>query len=178
MNTENNTISYGDIVIDLGAIPHDSLRKLASKGLTHYLGNEQASKVTAKAKAYADENGEDADDATRAAWRDEFIAIAMDKLMSGAMGAVESRGPRGTSTDTVMREIAEKEIRDVLKQNKLTMPTGDKTIKLADGEFTRAQLIARRLERHGERLRGEAEAELRARERKAAKEAEAGLAAL
>ena len=172
----NYTITYGDRSVDIRELPHTSLMALVNRGKTHYFGSEQASKVSGWADGVAEETGAVPDDAARAAKKAEFVAAAWEALLGGTVGVSQARGPRGTPIDSIIKTLAVKEIAAILKSQGLAMPTGDKVVQFANGEaFTRAQLVERRLAKHGDRLRKEAEAEIKARERLAAKAAkEAG----
>jgi GH24 family phage-related lysozyme (muramidase) len=164
------TITYGAHTIDTATLPEVSILSLISKGLAHFLGNEQASKVTRWKK-----DNESADEAAVAATLAQYQADALVQLAEGKVGIHASR-PRGSALETIMREIAEKEVRMVLKQSNLTMPSGDKKLTFADGtELTRQDLLSRRLAHatHGPRIKALAEKELAARERNATKAMEA-----
>jgi len=181
------TLAYGDkYKIDLSSLPEASLRALLSRGLTHYMGSEQASKVTSARKAAE----EAAAEAAKAAGGDEaaiaaaiasafgeaeaeaakvkFQDEAWGHLVAGTMGG-GARGPRGTAVETVMRQIIVADITTKLKAAGLTVPKGKDTIKLGEQAFTLSDLIDRAMARDGERFRKEAEAEMKARERRAAK---------
>lgn len=157
-------LEYGTHKLDTAKWPEKSVEALIRRGLAHYLGNEQASKVT----AHFDDKP-DATDVEKAAFKAECQAKAIEALEKGTIGA-NVRGPRGSQVETIVRQLAEKEVRDILKHNGLTMPSGDKVVEFANGEkLTRAQLIERRVAKHGERLNKEAETEMKRREREAAK---------
>jgi len=167
-NTAPAVLSYGDkYKIDLSSLPEASLRALLSRGLTHYMGSEQASKVTAARKA-AEEAGETFGEAEAEAAKVKFQDEAWGHLVGGTMGG-GARGPRGTAVETVMRQIIVADITTKLKAAGLTVPKGKDTIKLGEQAFTLAALIDRAMARDGDRFRKEAEAEMKARERRAAK---------
>ena len=167
---------------DLAALPTTTVVALARRGLAHLLGNEAASKVSG---AVDNEAGvTEADDvgvknSKRAAWKtanaDKFTNIVasvrhvlLTALDAGTLGA-STRGPRGSSADTIAREIAEDEIMAILKQHGIARPkkAADK-VNIPDGSaFTMGELIARRLSDtapygHGARIRKAAEAKLAA----------------
>ena len=157
-------IKYGEFTIVTAKLPEASVTALLRRGLAHFLGNEQASKVAAEFKDNAE-----ATQAEKDKFKAGCVTAALQALQDGTVGA-NTRGPRGTAIDTVIRGLAEKEVRDALKHLGVTMPSGDKVVKFADGqELTRAQLIDRRVAKHGERLKKEAEVEMNRREREAAK---------
>ena len=167
-----SNLTYGDITIDFSALPPSSQFALARRGLAHYLGNEQASKVTSwKDARNADCNPPN--DAEIATYKGDLITAALAALAEGKVGA-NVRGPRGMAAETVMRELAQKEVMGILAQVGLSLPAKkDAVVTFPNGDtFTRVQLIERRIERHKERLMKAAETELRARERLASKAAE------
>lgn len=156
--------TYGNITVDTDKLPAPSIAAMLSRGLSHFLGNEQASKVAAKFK---DDTRAD-DDATliadKAKYKAECQANAMTALTAGTVGE-SNRGPRGSTIDTVIRGLAKDEVIGVLKTLKLTFPTGEKQITFGEGEnvqnLTGAELIDRRIVKHGDRLRKEAEAKMK-----------------
>jgi hypothetical protein len=175
-NGTGSTVTYGDHTIDVAALPEKSVMALIRRGVAHYLGNEQASKVSGW-KAERAESGNPANDAEVAAYKADRMAEAVKALMDGTIGS-SIRGPRGTAVDTVIRQLAETEVKGILKANGLSMPSGDKVVEFADGtRLTRGQLIDRRITNHGDRLRKEAEAKIKADERKAQREVDAAKAA-
>lgn len=162
-------VTYGDHTINTDNLPEKSIQALLSRGLAHFLGNEQAAKVSGWANGIKEKSGAAPSDDEVASAKAGYVAAALAALAAGTIGA-GTRGPRGTATETVMRQIAEKEVRSILAQNHMALPSGDKTVKFEDGtELTRADLLSRRLAKHGDRIRKEAEAEIKAAERKAAK---------
>lgn len=176
MSDQVTTFEYAGQQFDISAMPLPTVVSLVRRTVAHILGNEVASAIAAKAEAAA-ATGTPLTDDQKAALKAQLIAEKANSIRTGQV-SVTVRGPRGTALETIMRALAEGEIKETLKANGLTMPSGDKTVKFPDGqEFTRAVLIARRLERHGDRLRKEAEAEVKRRERaagRAAKDAPEG----
>ena len=169
-------LTYGDkITVDFGALPEASQFALASEGLTHFLGNRVASKVHAWAMAEGQANSKDK--AVVAAWKaanasaivtksDEFIADTLKALTDGTIGVRSTSGPRVTPLETLRRQIARKEIEDMLRGHKIAVPKGEAKLKTKDGEFTMVELVDRRLVEngpHAERIAKAAEKELKAR---------------
>lgn len=151
-------LTYGTHTIDTATLPEASVNALISRGFSHFMGNETASRV---ASHFGDEI-KTASDEAKATAKAQFQAEALAKLIAGTVGVSSPRGPRGTSLDTVIRNLAEKEIKATLDTLKLKMPSGDKVVEFSDGQkLTKGQLIERRLAKHGDRLRKEAEAEMR-----------------
>lgn len=174
-------IRYNDHVIDTDALPDASIAAMLKRGLTHFLGNEQAAKVTNAKKAWAKAHGgadmpEDEIDAKR----DELVAAAIAALESGTVG-VGVRGPRIDPVEKIMEARAEAEVVSILKNHKLATkkPEDEDVFTLGGVEYTFADLVERRVAKEGERLRAEAEAEVARRkaakaERDAAAKAAAG----
>lgn len=167
-------ITYGDsIAIDFASLPEASQHALAQRGLTHVLGNEVASRVHAWAQAEGQANSDDK--ATVAAWKAanasaitsktaEVQADFVKALQEGTLGS-RVAGPRLTPLETIMRKAARGEIETILRANGVKVPKGEDTIETADGAFTMAQLIDRRLanEATGAPIRKAAERELAAK---------------
>lgn len=153
-------LTYGEFKINTDALPAASVAALLSRGFAHFMGNETASRVA----SHFGDDLKSTSDADKQAAKLRFQGEAISKLESGTVGISAPRGPRGSSIDTIIRALAEKEVRGILANNKLVMPTGDKTIELGTDpveRLTKADLIARRIAKHGDRLRKEAEAEVR-----------------
>lgn len=178
-DTNVNEYKYGDAIMiaDLTKLPVTSLQAMVRRGLSHYFGNEQASKVTAWKESYAeDHNGTAPNDAEVATYKLDCQKKALEALLAGTVGVHAPRGPKATPVDALVRQLAIREITDVLTAHKLKMPKGEETVELAGKTFTREQLVDRRITAHGERLKKAAEAELKRREREA--KAAGGLEAL
>lgn len=167
-------LSYGDITIDFSTLPPKSQEALAKRGLTHFLGNEQAAKVSGRKAKYAeDNNGTAPADDEVAAWKVEYIQAAVKALMEGTVGTA-TRGPAADPIEAEMERIAKREINEVLKKNgaKFSGKGEERVVTFADGQkFTMDQLVERRMANadHAARIRKEAERAIKA----AAKQAEA-----
>lgn len=181
-------ITYGSVEIDFDTLPASSQLALASRGVTHFLGNEQASKLAAWIKAEGQANTEDK--AAAAAWKeanatavsvkmDGLVAEAVAKLLAGTVGARAVGGVRVTPIEALKRQIAKREVTAILANNKLAFPKGarkDKegndvpaqVVQLGADSFTGDQLIERRLANptEGPRIQKEAEKALRDAEKK------------
>jgi len=165
VTTNPNLVTYGNYSFDYLGIPAASVMALLHKGFAHLMGNEAAARVTAWKEANPEATPEAIAEA-KTKFQSEFMA----NLLAGTIGH-GTRGPRGTAAETIARELAEKEVRAILTQNGLNMPSKDNVVSFPNGDaFTRKQLIDRRMANHGERLMREAEAELKARARKIEKE--------
>ena len=181
------TIVYGDHTIDLASLPSASLLALTRRGLTHFLGNEQASKVSGWIKRRTEEKpveGQPAplgapNDAEIAAYRADKIAEAVAALSAGTIGQRAVGEPKASPVDAEVKRLAVAEVMAVLVSNGMAK-SGAKGMK-ADASLTFnagtadetvvtfGDLVARRIDKHGDRLRTEAEREIARREREAAK---------
>lgn len=171
-------ITYGTHTIDTSTLPETSVNSLLTKGLAHFLGNEQSSKATSwmeRETAARAKDGKPAPTAEdKAAALAQFVTDAKAALVAGTVGA-SVRGPRGSAVETIQRALAKAEVIVTLSslQPKVKFPKGEETVQFSDGtKLTGEQLIARRLAKHGERLMKEAEAKMKADARKADKLAE------
>lgn len=158
-------ITYAGIEVDFDALPAVSQRALALRGLTHFLGNEQASKVSGKAKAalIAEPSVVLGDD-EKAELLKGFRETALNALLEGTIGVRESNGePAMNPVEKAARAIAWAEVADVLKKNNLKQPKGEETIEVNGTTFTRKGLIDRRLNdpKHADRIQKAAEKEVR-----------------
>lgn len=169
-----NEITYGNITIDVSKLPEASVTALIRRGVSHVFGNEAASRVAAFVAKEKDE-GREVSDEGKADAKQRFQAEALEKLNSGTLGY---RAPSvGVDpTEKVIRAIAKIEVTAILREHGLSFPTKDKTITFGDQTLTGDELIDRRIANHGDRLRKEAEAEIKRKAREAAKAAESAKA--
>ena len=185
-------IKYGERELDFNKLPQASLIAMVRRGVSHYFGSEQASKVTAYFDPEHDEAEQRQDTPeNRAAKKAEFQANAFDALVAGTVG-VSVRGPSVDPISAIINRLAKAEVKTILATFKLKWPVkADDTVTLPDGsKVTGSQLIARRLDSKGpagvdkktgiahiDRLRKEAEkiaAEQAKKNAKAAQAAEEG----
>ena len=169
-------ITYDTHEIDFDHLPAKSQAALVARGVTHFLGNEQASKVSAWVKAQAEEGVEVGDD-EKAAKKAEYVAAAIKALTEGTVGS-RSVGPRATPFESALRAIAKEEVSAKLKAAKIKVPKGKETITYRGNELTLDDLIDRHIEREGERLVKDANARVRESEKRvkaSVAAAEAGL---
>lgn len=167
-------LKYGDHTINTTKLPATSIDALLRRGISHFLGNEQASKVAAWVESQNTERtktGVDpVSDVEKATYKADCQKKAVEALVAGTVGVHTPRGPKATPLDAIVRQLAEKEVKDILGHNKLKMPKGDEAVSFPDGtKLTRVELIDRRIAKHGERLVKEAKAELARRDREAQK---------
>lgn len=162
---------HGPHTVDFDSLPESSRHAIVRRGFNHIVGNEAASKVSSHFE------GETPSAEAKAAKKAEVVAEFVARLVAGTMGVRASSGPRVSPLESIMRSLAIAEIKAILVKNKLAMPAasgkaeGDPlpTITLNGTAFTKEDLIKRRLEAHGDRLKAEAEKELRRRAREAEK---------
>lgn len=152
--------TYGNLSIDTTAIPAKSLEALISRGVTHYLGNEQASKVSGWIKKFKEDNA-DAEPAKDeiAAKKAEFVSAAHAALLDGTIGT-RTGGPKLDPLTRATRDIAGEEISAMLKKAGQKVPKGKETIEVKGQALTFADLVDRRIasEAHGARIAKEAKA--------------------
>jgi len=152
-----NVITYGEHTIDPTKLPVESINALLRRGVSHFLGNEQASKLTAWIEATTKTaNGAAPGDDEKAAKKAELIKAAIEALASGTVGTRVS-GPRVEPIEAARNGIAKKEVLDILRAANIKVPKGEESVKFADGtEKTLAQMVATRLEKFGDRIEKEA----------------------
>lgn len=185
------TIKYGDHSVDTSKLPEVSVKALLSRGLSHFLGNEQASKVTAKivtALALSDETSAEAakaavkafrisNEADCSAWTTEAQTNALKALADGTVGVrAAGTGPKLSPIETVIRRLAKGEVIDTLKANNIAVPKGEDKVSFADGKsMSMDELVERRIAKHGDRLKKAAAKELADKARKLEQAAKDGL---
>lgn len=186
MSDNSMIVKYGTFEIDFAAVPHTSLVAMLRRGVSHYFGSEQASKVTGKYKPNdAGELAEGVIDTpeNRATDLTAFREKALENLLAGTVG-VSTRGPQVDPVEKIARGIARKEVQGILAAHNVKWPKkAEDTVSLPDGsKVTADQLIDRRLAKEGDRIMKEAKkiADQKAREAKKAAEAASaeGLAGL
>jgi hypothetical protein len=145
-------IKYGNFEIDFDALPEISRLALVSRGVTHFLGNEQNSKAHswAAAQVKGDSTVEPsrdevkewkaANEAAMVAKIAELAGEAVKSLIEGTVGARTS-GPRLTPIDTLIRQKAKVEVMAVLAGVGAKFPKKDETIAFGDGTRTGDQMI-------------------------------------
>jgi hypothetical protein len=146
------------------------MEALIRRGISHLLGNEQSAKVgpeSAWAKGFKAANGRDPSKEDVNAQKVLFQKDAIAALYEGSIGTRVS-GPKADPLTGEMNSIAKREISDVLRtQGIKKFPAGDATVTLGGSSFTGDQLIERRLAKHGERIKREAEKVLSEKNKKA-----------
>lgn len=157
MNTQFN---YGELAIDTGKVHAVGMEALIRRGLSHLLGNEQSAKVgpvSAWAKGFTEANKRAPNSDEISDQKVAFQKLAIQALYDGTIGTRVS-GPKANPLDAEMASIAKREVSDVLRtQGIKKFPTGEATVTLGGQNFTGDVLIERRLAKHGERIKREAE---------------------
>jgi hypothetical protein len=162
-------ITYGEHSIDFSKLPEASVRAMLQRGVTHFLGSEQASKVSTKFK--------DADEATntdeaRASFKAECVAKALAALNEGTVG-VSTRGSAADPLEAEIERITKREVVAVLKGQGLKFPKDGESVKFGNGTVrTGDEMLTNYSAKHGDRIRKEAEAALKEKARAAKKLAE------
>lgn len=190
---------YAGHEIDFATLPVASQIAMARRGLVHFLGNEQAAKVSAKAnreadlaaKAFKEANGREAtadealafvaSDETKQEWKLGFIAEGVKALAEGSVG-MGARGPAVDPVEAEMERIAKRQVTDILKANGIKVPRKDEAVTFNDGSTkTMEDMVEGRLAKNSDAIRKEAEKAVKDRKRQqdaakaaAAKAAEAG----
>jgi hypothetical protein len=100
---------WGDVDIDLDAIPNETFVGLAKQGIIHKLGNEvAASLVKVKEKAEKEHEGEAEwefdEDGAKIELREQMVK----KILDGTVG-LRIGGPRGSTIENIAQELAYKE---------------------------------------------------------------------
>ena len=171
-------VTYGTHTLDFTKLPAKSLEAMLKRGVTHFLGNEQASKVSGWKVRFVETEKREPNDDEVAEVKSAYITKALEALSAGTVG-VATRGPAADPMDATMERIARGEISDVLKANgaKFVGKGEDRKVAFADGSsFTMDELIERRLANpeHGPRIRKDAEKAIKDAARKAEKAKVAG----
>lgn len=186
--------TYGNIALDTAQFHPNSIDALVRRGISHYLGNEMASKVTAWVEKEI-KSGVDAfkaanptvklDDAKmaalvskvtpsdddKAAKKAEFQTAGVASLLDGTIGQGGERGPRVDPIESEMRVQARAGVLATLKGAGLKAPKGDGVVTFADGQTrTMAQMIDKRLTTQAEALRHAADKALKEKAKKAEKD--------
>lgn len=146
-------VTYGPHQFDFATLPQTSMVAMLRRGVAHFMGSEQASKVTGQFKPDAEgKTKSDLPDTeeNRAAALAEFQAKAYDAMLAGTVG-VSVRGPSVDPISKIIDRLARKEVRDVLTANGVKPPKkADDIVTMPDGQkFTMDQLVARRLDPTG-----------------------------
>jgi hypothetical protein len=100
---------WGEVDIDLDAIPNETFVGLAKQGIIHKLGNEvAASLVKVKEKAEKEHEGEADWEFDEDAAKIELREVMVKKILDGTVG-LRIGGPRGSTIENIAMELAYKE---------------------------------------------------------------------
>lgn len=171
-------ITYGNNTIDFSTLPAQSVKAILSRGVTHFLGNEQSAKVgpnSSWATKFEKEFSRKPDENDIEKQKAVNLENALRALNDGTIGT--ARGPKLDPVEAEMDRIAEREVWDTLAGANLTKknkkPKDEDEFTFANGDkFTFETLVSRRLEKHGERIKAGAEKKV-ALEKKAREAAQA-----
>lgn len=192
-------VTFGTHTINTDTLPVASVNALLSRGLSHYLGNEQASKVTAKIRtkissdlSTPDKEVNQKDISTEQVksfretfpdtvqeWTDTAIANAIAALNDGTVGVRAIGEAKVSPKEAIVNSIASAEViaqlasRDMVKKDAKKVKSDQAFVFNAatadERTVTFGALVAKKIELHRERLDGEAQKELDRRAREAAK---------
>jgi hypothetical protein len=158
-------VQYGTHSLDFTSLPPKSLEAMLKRGVTHFLGNEQAAKVTNWKKKFVEEHGAEPGEDELQAKKAEYVIAALAALNEGTVGTA-SRGPAIDPLDAEMERLAKAEINDIIKKAgaKFSGKGDDRKVTFGDGSsFTMDELIDRRLNNpdHAARIQKAAEKALK-----------------
>lgn len=146
--TEITELKWGDYAIATADIPAHNLSVLAQYGFSHFMGNQQASKIAGWLKT---EEGATATDDEKDAKAKEFRDAAFARITEGELGVRVSTGTGGKvdSFTALCRKIAVERLTAKLKKLGHKLPTGDKVLSIGGKDMSRDDLIAAEM-RHGQ----------------------------
>lgn len=179
--------TYGEHQVDRAKLPEATVHAIFNRGLVHFLGNEQASKVTnalqreterlvkefeAEAKRPAtDEEKEqfrDMAEGKRAELKASYIEAALKAMNEGTIGVGRSRGPAADPIEVEMERFAKAEVKLALQAHGIKVPKGDEAVQFADGtKLTMDDLVDRWMTKNGDKAKAHAEKVLRDKAKKA-----------
>lgn len=171
------TITYGETQVDFSKLPETSVRAMLSRGLTHFLGSEQASKVTSH---FTDKDGNKipASDEDRASKKAEFVSAALGALLAGTVG-VSTRGPAKDPLASEFDSIVKREVTATLKAQGLKFPKDGESIEFANGtKRTGDEMLTNYGTKHKDRIESEAKKAVADKARAAKKMADKAAEAL
>lgn len=169
ISVENAVVTNAGHTIDLSALPGKSINALLSRGLTHFLGSEQASKVKARKDKHLEDTKVEADEDTVAGWKAEFVTKAINALLEGTIGVRAAGQASVDPFEAMCEKIAKAEVLEILRANGIKIPKKDETVKFANGaEKSIEDMIASRLEKNGEAIEKAAKKELAEKAKKVA----------
>lgn len=173
IETNHIKVEYGKYTVDFDALPTTSKKAMASRGITHFLGNEQNAKLTNwKQKQFTEmwlkEKSEAASDEVIASAKaqdknfgltDETIASqfkifcdeAYEKLLAGEVGIRSVNAIVVDPVEKIVNRLAKADVLTILAANGLKAPKGDEAITFANGtKRTMAEMLSKRIELKGD----------------------------
>lgn len=147
--TEVTELKWGDYAIATADIPPANLSVLAQYGFSHFMGNQQASKIASWKKT---EEGEAASDDEAEAKAKEFRDAAFARITEGELGVRVSTGTGASARnpfEALCKRIAVERLTAKLKKLGHKLPTGDKVLSIGGKDMTRDDLVAAEM-RHGQ----------------------------
>lgn len=182
MTQTGSQFTFGATTVDVATLPSVSVDALVRRGLSHFFGNEVASKVTsAKAKYVEDKesnpNGDAPSDEQVSAWKEHFIAEGAAKLTAGTVGIHVPKGPSVDPLEAEISRLAIASVKATLKGAGLKAPKDDEVVKFPNGTTrTMQQMVDKRTADQLDALTKEAKKNL-ADKAKRAKAAQAAIEA-
>jgi hypothetical protein len=145
INTSSPTAEINGRTLDITSLPEASIAALISRGLSHFFGNEQASRVSAAKDAFKKEHGVDmADDEVNVVKAERF-ETAWKALADGTIGQ-RAVGITIDPVEKVVDRLVRESVIATLKAAGIKVPTKkDQTVKFGNGvEKTMAQMCETR----------------------------------
>lgn len=146
-------VTYNGVELDLGDIASDFNAKGIEYLLAYGFAQSLQDSVAGVKKEMKDEGASDDEIATAIK---ETMQERANAIASGTVGH-RVVGPRGSAIETVMRQVALAELTAAFKKKNAKLPKAKDTVTVGGKPFTRTELVAAYVAKHGERLRQEAE---------------------
>lgn len=166
-------IEYGNYKFDTEKLPASSVSALFSRGLAHYLGNEQAAKVSNWEKTLQKEWEKASplepfvgpSDEEKAQKKTELVEAAIKVLEAGEIG--QGRGPAKDPLEALMWGIAKDQMTTLIRAHGAKVPRAEKDdVEFADGSKQPLEaLIQMRLDAHKDAITKDAQKKLAEAER-------------
>lgn len=111
-------LKYDTFIVETDSLPESAIAALLHRGLTHYLGNEQSSKVTGWKKANPNATDEEIE-----AVSNQYRVVAFDALLNGTIGT-RAGGPKLKGLDRLIHLVAVEQITALAASRNAKMPSG------------------------------------------------------
>ena len=154
---------WGDVEIDLDAIPYETFVSLAKQGIIHKLGSEVAANIIkVKEKAEKDDPDLKTDEEWLENTKIELRKVMVQKILDGTVG-LRISGPRGTTLENIAYELAKAQAEETLakkgywpKLSKEDRKNGkkieDATVEFSGRPMTQDDLAEMVLEKYKDKL--------------------------